>query len=195
MSNLQDVAVAYNLFSEDIGIFAQGTPQQKSWLGAVTAFTPPAVVERMHEYSNGTGFMRELPVGLEKLECTFTLMVYSEEVFNYLSTRKRPTVRGDRATGQIFHFRQSLEDGQGFDNGTLLNHEIRGHIKGVTPQATVPDGVSEVEVMLSVDYYLLSIGGQKELEVDLDGMRYVTWPNGVETDHWDLRKANLGLNP
>ena len=192
MPNIADVAINYNLFSEDIGIFPQASPNQKSWLGAVTAFTPPAVVERMHEYSNGTGFIREIPVGLEKFECSFTLMIYAEEAFNYLSTRKVAT-SGNPATGQIFHFRQSLHRGELADTGSLANHEIRGHIKGVTPQATTPDGVSEVEVMLSVDYYKLTIGGEPEVEVDLDALSYKTWPAGVETDHFALHRANLGV--
>ena len=192
MPNIADVAVTYNLYSEDIGVFAQPATNQKSWLGAVTAFTPPAVVERMHEYSNGTGFMREIPIGLEKLETTFTLMVYSEAAFQYLSTRKVP-VSGNPGTGQIFHFRQSLEQGDG-EAARLANHEIRGHIKGVTPQATTPDGVSEVEVMLSIDYYHLEIGGASQVEVDLDALIYKTWPNGTETDHWAARRTNLGLS-
>ena len=193
MPNIADVAINYNLFCEDIGIFPQPTPNQKSWLGAVTAFTPPAIVERMHEYSNGTGFIREIPIGLEKLECSFTLMIYSEEAYRYLSTRKLEGAGNNPQTGQIFHFRQSLHRGELADTGSLSNHEIRGHIKGVTPQATTPDGVSEVEVMLSVDYYKWSTAGSPEIEIDLDALTYKTWPGGVETDHFGLHRVNLGI--
>lgn len=174
----QQVQTAYKLTTNIPGLDGD------QLLGEVTNFVPPVVAERTEDYTNGTGMVREIDLGLEKLESRFTLQTYRKELFGAISARKQ----GDIPT--TFTFYSSLAGADGAAEVPQVQ-TIRGHIKGIPTETVSENGRSTYEVALTVIFYSRVIDNDEDarVEVDLENVVYIT--GGV--DRWAQKRANLRI--
>ena len=193
-ANIQDVQTTYNLHCTDIGLSENAAP---NLIGAVSDFKAPALVERMYNPPANGGMAREIPIGWEMMDCTFVLHIFSPEIAGWMSARKNAD-----PSGLIFTFKQALErEVQTPGEVYQVIHEITGHIKGYDPQPAPPDGVTDVNVSLKVDKYVLSQRAGTEanptiiqsVNTDPADPTFQVRRDGTLIDLMDNRRAALGL--
>ena len=124
---ITDVQTTYNLFCADIGLNENTAP---SLIGKVSAFKPPAFVERMYNPPALAGFTYEIPIGWEMFEATFTVTAFVEKLAGYYGLRNTGGV------GYIWTFKQALESAE--PQANLVTHTIAGHLKSYDQQESPP---------------------------------------------------------
>ncbi|PZQ21161.1 MAG: phage major tail tube protein [Sphingopyxis macrogoltabida] len=169
MGAASDVRKSFNLFFNG-----------KGHAGKVEDFTPPKLALVTEDFrGGGMDAAVELTMGLEKLECSFTLKSYDKAILSAFGL-----VEGAQVP---LTAREALESYDG--TVTPVVHGMRGKIKEIDQGTAKPGEAPPLKVSMALDYYKLQHGGTTVHEIDVPNMVRVV--NGVDAMA-PIRKA-LGL--
>ena len=161
---------------KNLNLFVDG----RGYAGQIDEFNPPKLALKTEEYrGGGMDAPIELTMGMEKLECDFSLISYDAEVlklFGVAEGRLVPLVA-----------REALESYDG--TTTPVVHTMRGKIREIDPGTSKPGDKPSLKVSMALTYYKLEHGGATIIEVDVENMVRVI--NG--TDTLAQQRAALGM--
>lgn len=145
------------------------TVDGKGYAGQIDAFNAPRL--RLQTESFRAGGMEapvEVPMGMEKLECDFSLVSYDADVLAAFG------VREGAETSVVV--REALESFDG--TVTPVVHSMRGRIRSIDPGISKPGEKPALKVEMALVYYRLTHGGKDVIEIDVQNMVRVV--NGVD---------------
>lgn len=140
-----------------INLFVDG----RGYAGQIEDFTPPKLALKTEEFrAGGMDAAVEIPMGMEKLEASFTLISYDKDVLSLFGVAQGGNV--------AFVAREVLES---FD-GTIKTvvHTMRGKIRELDPGASKSAEKPALKASLALTYYKLTHGGTTVLEIDVENM-------------------------
>lgn len=161
---------------KNLNLFVDG----RGYAGQVEEFNAPKLALVTEEFrAGGMDAPIELTMGMEKLECDFSLVSYDADVLNLFGV----------AEGNLVPFvaREALESFDG--TVTPVVHTMRGKIKEIDPGTSKAGDKPTLKVAMALTYYKLQHGDATVLEVDVENMVRVV--NG--TDALASTRAALGL--
>jgi len=168
--------MAANQVLKNINLFVDG----KGQAGQLQGFTPPKLELKMEEYRAGGMFSSvDIEMGLNKLECSFSLFGYDPEVLALMGVRS--------GTGTPYIARAALEDFDGTVTG--MKYTMRGKMKVQDHGELKPGELSPLKCDLSLAYYKLEHGNRIIHEIDVENMVYIV--DGV--DIMAAQRAALGI--
>lgn len=161
---------------KNLNLFVDG----RGYAGQIEEFNPPKLALMTEDFrGGGMDAPVEITMGMEKLECDFSLIAYDAEVLKLFGV----------AEGNLVPFvaREALES---FD-GTItpVVHTMRGKIREIDPGTSKPGDKPSLMVSMALTYYKLQHGATTVLEIDVENMVRVV--NGV--DALASQRAALGL--
>ena len=160
----------------DINLFVDG----RGYAGKVSEFTLPKLTVKTEEYrAGGMDAPVELDMGMEKLECDFSLDSVDRDVLRLWGVRE--------GAKPALTFRGAVQGRDGATKTVIVR--TRGQIKEVDWGAWKPGEKATLKFMAAVDYYKLEIDGETIHEIDVEN--YIRTVNGV--DQVAARRAALGL--
>ena len=150
---------------KNLNLFVDG----RGYAGQIEEFNPPKLALVTEEFrGGGMDAPIEITMGMEKLECDFSLIAYDAEVLKLFGV----------AEGNLVPFvaREALES---FD-GTItpVVHTMRGKIREIDPGASKPGDKPSLKVSMALTYYKRQHGATTVLEIDVENMVRVV--NGVD---------------
>ena len=160
----------------DINLFVDG----RGYAGKIAEFTLPKLTVKTEEFrAGGMDAPVELDMGLEKLECDFSLDSVDRDALRLwgLSQGEQPALS----------FRGAVQDRGGVVRSVIVR--TRGQIKEVDYGSWKPGEKATLKFMAAVDYYKLEVDGETVHEIDVENMTRIV--NGV--DQVAARRAALGL--
>lgn len=152
------------------------------YAGRVDEVNLPKLTRKMEDHmAGGMNVPIEIDMGMEKIECDFTLCEYSPEVLKAWGAINHAGV-GVRLMGAVERDDGSLETStiEVVLNGRWKEHEFGAIKKG--DKATL-------KVMMACTYYKLSIDGEELIEIDAVNM--IEKINGV--DRLASQRRAIGL--
>lgn len=118
----------------------------KGHAGDGKSFTPPKLAIKVEEYrSGGMNTPVEVGMGTEKMESSFSLASYSEDVLTLFGVTVGNNVP--------FIVNESLENERG--QVIPVAHHMRGIIKEIDPGEHKPGELAEMKVTVGLHYYKL----------------------------------------
>ena len=160
----------------DINLFVDG----RGYAGKVMEFTLPKLTVKTEEYrAGGMDAPVELDMGMEKLECDFSLDSIDAETLKLWGLAE--------GTKPPLTFRGALQDKDGTVRAVVVR--TRGQIKEVDWGSWKPGEKATLKFMAAVDYYKLELGGVTIHEIDIENMIRIV--NGV--DQVAARRDALGI--
>lgn len=158
MSAARDVRKSFNLYFNG-----------KGYAGQVEDFTPPKLTLVTEDFrGGGMDAALEITMGMEKLECSFTLKGYDKNVlasFGLAEGASVPLVA-----------REALESYDG--TVTTVIHTMRGKVKELDAGTSKPGEAPPLKGTVALDYYKLQHGETTVHEIDVPNMVRVV--NGVD---------------
>lgn len=146
-----------------INLFVDG----KGYAGQIKDFDPPKLALKMEEFrAGGMEVPVEIPMGMEKMEASFTLRSYSLDVLGLWGVGV--------GTQVPFLAREALES----HDGTVkyVEHTMRGRIRKMDAGTSKPGEAADLKVEMALDYYKLIHNGT--LVHEIDGPNMVRTVNG-----------------
>ncbi len=143
----------------------------RGYAGRVTELTLPKLTRKMEEFrGGGMNAPVELDMGMEKLECDFTLKEYNEEVLKLfglvdhagVSVRMKGALEGDDAAGTV----------------TPVEVTLRGRWRELDGGGWKPGEETALKVQMACSYYKYVSGGETLIEIDVVNM--IERVNGVD---------------
>lgn len=148
----------------------------KGYAGRVEEITLPKLTIKTEEFrGGGMDAPLEMDMGMEKLECSFTLNEYDSELFSLW--KLVPNEMVDIVLRGAFD-----------QDGTIIPIELKlnGSWKELDMGSWKPGDKSSIKVSVSLRKYGLSINSEEVVMIDIPGMRRVI----AGTDHLaDVRAA------
>ena len=161
---------------KNLNLFVDG----RGYAGQIEEFNPPKLALTTEEFrGGGMDAPIEITMGMEKLECDFSLIAYDADVLKLFGVSEGNLVP--------FVAREALESFDG--TVTPVVHTMRGKIREIDPGTSKPGDKPSLKVAMALTYYKLQHGAETVLEVDVENMVRVV--NGV--DSLALQRAALGL--
>jgi len=152
----------------------------RGYAGKLSEFNAPKLVQKTEEYrAGGMNAPIELNMGMEKLECDFSMISYDRNVlalFGLVDGAQVPLTA-----------REALESQDG--TVTPVVHVMRGKVKEQDPGTSAPGAVNPIKFTVALSYYRLEHGGAVIQEIDVENMVHVV--NGV--DVLAAHRAALGI--
>jgi P2 family phage contractile tail tube protein len=168
--------MALNDIRKNMSLFVDG----RGFAGQVEEFTPPKMALKLEEFrAGGMNTPIDLTMGLEKMECDFSLVQYSKDVLALFGLAAGTTVP--------IVMREALESADG--TVTAVVHTIRGRIKEVDQGSPKAGEKTSLKFTMSLTYYKLQHGATVVQEIDAENMIHVV--NGV--DQLAAQRAALGI--
>ncbi len=142
---------------KNFNLFVDG----RGYAGQVEEFNAPKLSLKLEEFrAGGMAAPVELTMGMEKLECDFSLVSYDKDVlkqFNLAEGFVVPLV-----------LREALED---FDGTiTAVVHTMRGKVKEVDPGTSKSGDKTSLKFAMALTYYKLEHGGDVVHELDVENL-------------------------
>lgn len=161
---------------KNLNLFVDG----KGFAGQLQEFNPPKLALVTEEFRGGGMDMPvELTMGMEKLECDFTLISYDRDVLSALGVAEGSTLP--------LVVREALESFDG--TVTPVVHTMRGKIKELDSGTHKPGEVAPLKGTMALTYYKLTHGGATVIELDPENMVRIV--NG--TDVLSAIRSALGI--
>lgn len=161
---------------KNLNLFVDG----KGFAGQIEEYNPPKLAIKLEEFrAGGMNAPIDLNMGMEKMECDFTLVQYSRDVlalFGLVDGNAVPLVA-----------REALESFDG--TVTPVIHTLRGRLKEIDPGTSKPGEKTSTKFSMSLTYYKLQHGDTVVQEIDVPNM--VHFVNGV--DQLAAQRAALGI--
>ncbi|CAM3691661.1 Phage tail tube protein FII [Vibrio aerogenes CECT 7868] len=162
-----------------MSLFLGTTTNNRGYAGVVEEVTPPKLTIKTEEFrAGGMDAPLEIDLGMNKLECSFTIANYDPTLFKAYGL-----VPGEMVTCTL---RGAIEE-----NGTTVPvaMTMTGSWKEVDFGSWKSGQKVQMKVAIALKYYKLTIGDTECMEIDVPGM--VRKVNGVDKLA-DMRKA-IGL--
>ena len=161
---------------KNMNLFVDG----RGYAGQVEEFNAPKLTLKTEEFrAGGMDAPIELTMGMEKLECDFSLVAYDQKVLVAFGVKEGQWVP--------FVLREALESLDG--KVTAVVHTMRGKIREIDPGTSKPGDKPSLKLSVALVYYKLEHGGQVVHEIDVENMVRVV--NGV--DALAETRAALGM--
>jgi P2 family phage contractile tail tube protein len=161
---------------KNMNLFVDG----RGHAGKVDELNPPKMTLKTEEHrAGGMDVPVELDMGMEKMECDFSLSAFEKEVlklYGLAPGKQIPlTIRG------------VLESEDGTVTPVIIN--LRGQVKELDYGSWKPGDKAQLKVMVALRYYKLTHGQDVIHEIDAEGMIRII--NG--TDQLANQRTALGL--
>lgn len=154
----------------------------RGYAGRIEELTLPKLSRKMEEFrGGGMNAPVEIDMGMEKLECEFTLAEYNEDVLKLWGLTD--------AAGCSLKFKGSLEADDASSTQTPVEVIVRGRWRELDMGGWKGGDKATLKVTVAVSYYKYNASGQDLIEIDVPGM--IEKVNGV--DRLAATRANLGL--
>ncbi|QTI81502.1 phage major tail tube protein (plasmid) [Roseomonas marmotae] len=161
---------------KNINLFVDG----RGYAGQIEEFNPPKLTLQTEEFrAGGMDAPIELTMGMEKLECDFSLVSYDRDVLSLFGVAEGAQVP--------FVAREALESFDG--TVTPVVHTMRGKIREIDPGTSKAGDKPSLKVTVALTYYKLEHGGKVVHEIDVENM--VRTING--TDALAAIRGAIGL--
>jgi P2 family phage contractile tail tube protein len=161
---------------KNINAFVNGV----GFAGQVEDYNPPKQTLQTEDFKGGGMFAPlELTMGLEKLECDFSIISYDEGVLGDFTI-----VEGQQVS---FTFRGFLESYDGTTNS--VTHIISGKIKELDRGTWKSGEKSTLKISIAASYFQEMRGAVVITEIDVQNMIYIS--NG--TDLLQAARNALGM--
>lgn len=161
---------------KNLNLFVDG----KGFAGQIEEFNPPKLAIKVEEFrGGGMDSSIDLKMGLEKMECDFSLIQYSKDVLALFGLAAGNTVP--------LVAREALESFDG--TVTPVVHTMRGRIREVDPGTSKSGEKTTLKFTMSLTYYKLQHGSTVVQEIDVQNM--IHFVNGV--DQLAAQRAALGI--
>jgi len=160
---------------KNMNLFVDG----RGYAGDVQEMTPPTLTVQTEEFrGGGMDAPANLDMGMEAMECSFTLTKYDKEVLKQFGL----------AQGNVMPLtmRGHLESDDGSSEAIVIN--LRGKITTLEPGTWTPGDKATLQGTVSLRYYKYTQGGEVLHEIDVPGMKRII--GGV--DQLADMRANLG---
>ena len=165
----RDVRKNFNLFIDGRG-----------YAGQVEEFNAPKLALKTEEFrGGGMDAPIELTMGLEKLECDFSLVSYDRSVLAAFGVKEGQWVP--------CVMREALESLDG--TVTAVVHTMRGKVREIDPGTSKAGDKPSLKLSVALSYYKLQHGSTVVHEIDVENMVRVV--NG--TDALKETRAALGM--
>lgn len=165
----RDVRKNFNLFIDGRG-----------YAGQVEEFNAPKLALKTEEFrGGGMDAPIELTMGLEKLECDFSLVSYDRSALAAFGVKEGQWVP--------FVMREALESLDG--TVTAVVHTMRGKVREIDPGTSKAGDKPSLKLSVALSYYKLQHGSTVVHEIDVENMVRVI--NG--TDALKETRAALGM--
>ena len=152
------------------------------YAGLVEELTLPKLSLKMDEYRNGgMDTSIDLEMGMDKLECDFTLSQYDTDILQMFGLR-------DGAQAQL-KFLGGLDGEGSADNVVQVEVLANGALKDLDLGSWKAGEKSTLKSSVTLRYYKLSVGGSPQVEIDVPNM--VRKINDV--DQLAAMRAAIGL--
>lgn len=161
---------------KNLSLFVDG----RGFAGQIEEFNAPKLAIKVEEWrGGGMNAPLDLDMGMEKMECDFSLLQYSKDVlalFGLAPGNSVPLVA-----------REGLESFDG--TVTPVVHTFRGQIKEMDPGTSKSGEKTNLKVTMTLTYYKLQHGNTVVQEIDIPNMIHMV--NGV--DRLADMRAALGI--
>ena len=152
----------------------------RGFAGDIEELTPPKLSIKNEEFrGGGMDAPVEIPMGMEKLEASFTLKNYSKDVLNLFGLAPGNNVP--------LTMRGALESSDGSVKPLVIT--LRGRIRELDDGSWKSGESATLKVAMSVDYYKRTLDGDDVHEIDIDNM--IRKINGV--DQLEAQRSALGM--
>jgi P2 family phage contractile tail tube protein len=152
----------------------------RGYAGKLSEFNAPKLAQITEEFrGGGMNAAIDLNMGMEKLECDFSLISYDRHVLALFGLV-------DGALVQLTA-REALESADG--TVTPVVHSMRGKVKEMDPGTSKPGEMAPLKFVAGLSYYRLQHGDTVVQEIDVENMIHRV--NGV--DVLAAQRAALGL--
>lgn len=150
---------------KNINCFVDG----RGHAGEIEELTPPSLRLLTEEFrGGGMDVAVDVPMGMEKLEASFSLKGYSPEVLKLFGLAPGNSIP--------LIFRGALEDDDGTVKAVVMT--MRGFLREVDPGSWQPGQMAPLRGTVSLRYFKQTIDGELIHEIDADNMTRVI--NGVD---------------
>ena len=138
----------------------------RGYAGKIAELVPPKLTRKMEEYrGGGMNAPIEMDMGMEKLECEFSLKEYSEEVLKLwglvdhagVTLRAKGALEADDASGTV----------------TPVEVTLRGRWREIDPGNWKAGEESAMKVAVALSYYKYVSNGVTLIEIDVANMTEV----------------------
>jgi hypothetical protein len=161
---------------KNMNLFVDG----RGYAGDVEELSLPALTMKTEEFrAGGMDAPVEVEMGMEKLECEFTLTKFDREVLK----------RFGLGTGQVTQLtmRGHIESDDGATAPVIVN--LRGKVREIDFGAWKPGEKATLKAVIALRYYKLTHSGEVLHEIDVPGMKRVI--GGI--DQLAAQRASLGV--
>lgn len=159
-----------------ISLFVNG----KGYAGQIEDFNAPKLAQKVEAFrAGGMNAEIDLRMGMEKMECDFSLVQYSADVLALFGVAAGSTVP--------LVAREALESYDG--TVTPVIHTMFGTILSLDPGTSQSGNKTTLKAMVSLTYYKLQHGSRVVQEIDVPNMVHVV--DGV--DVLAAQRAALGI--
>lgn len=158
------MSVARNV-RKQINLFVDGRGQA----GQIQEYNAPQLTLKTEElHAGGMYGPVELTMGMEAMNCDFSLVSYDTQVLALFGVAEGQQVQ--------FTARQALESYDG--SVSALVHNMRGKIKQIEPGTSKPGELASLKITVALSYYKETLSGAVVHEIDMENMVFVK--NGVD---------------
>lgn len=150
---------------KNINAFVDG----RGYAGKIGEFNEPKLTNVEEDFrAGGMDLPIGITMGMEKLECDFTLMNYDRAILALYGVKQGNSLP--------LTFLKALEDLDG--NVTQVKYNMRGKIREIDAGTSKPGELPSLKVTCSLTYYKMTHGGQVVHEIDAERMIRVV--NGTD---------------
>lgn len=143
----------------------------RGYAGRVSELTLPKLTRKTEEYrGGGMAAPVEIDMGMEKLECDFTLKEYSEEILKLWGVT-------DHA-GITVRFKGALESDDAAGTVTPVEIVARGRWRENDAGSWKPGEGTALKVAMACSYFKYAVAGATLIEIDVVNMVEIV--NGVD---------------
>lgn len=144
---------------KNFGLFVDG----RGYLGKVVELTPPKLSRKMEEFrAGGMQAPIEIDMGLEKIECEFTLKEYNEDLIKLWGLT-------DHA-GVPMRFKGALQADDADGTVTAVEISVRGRLRELDGGAWKAGEETTLKAAVACSYYKYVSGGATLIEIDVANM-------------------------
>lgn len=142
----------------------------RGYAGQVDEFNPPKLTLVTEEFrAGGMDMPIDLTMGMEKMECDFSMRVYDRDLLSLFGVKEGAMVP--------IIVREALESADG--TVTPVVRSVRGKITGIDEGTSKPGEAAVLQVTMSLRYYKMTHGGRVVHEIDAENMVRII--NGEDT--------------
>lgn len=168
--------MALDQILKNMNLFVDG----RGYAGNIEEFTPPKIALKTEEFRNGgMDAPVDVDMGMEKLECGFTLTKYDKEVLKLFGMVAGGTV--------LLTARGSVESEDGSKVPVVI--AMRGIIKEIDGGSWKPGDKATLKATVALRYYKHDLDGETLHEIDVPNMIRII----AGVDQLAQTRANIGM--